>query len=202
LNALTYMDGEYVESPPLSGKELTYFPQPIGYQYTYTVLHGELATIPLNIKGVKRVTYKVTWDEKLFPIISFLREIGFMNKEPVNVIGQKVSPANVFSSLLSPLKHQKYFEIYKVVVKGLSGNFKTKYTYFIGPIGYSEELKLDASTIATAYNALIGLKLLINGKYGKGVVAPETIDNPILWVKEARNRGIRIVEIEEIVREI
>ena len=203
MNAVMYIDGRYIEVPPLSHKELTYFPDPVGYQYTYTILHSELATIPWTIKGVKTVTYKDTWDESMFPILDFLKDVGLVKREPIDVMGQKVSPVKVLASLTKPWEPKSYYGVLKVVVKGVKNGVETKYTYYVGPVGYWEKWNAGATAVTTGLGATAGLKLLVDGHVGrKGVVPPELVDKPELWLRELSKRGINITEVKEEIRPV
>ena len=201
MNAVVYRDGKYIEIPPLSEKELTYFPEPIGYQYTYAIIHSELATIPWTIKGVKTVTYKDTWDEEIFPIINFLKDIGLVSREPVDVMGQKVSPVKVIASLTKPWEPESYVGALKVVIVGIEGGVEVKYTYYLGPVGYKKEWNAGVTAVTTAFGATAALKLLVDGHVSrKGVVPPELVDRPDLWLEELKKRGIPLVEVREETR--
>lgn len=203
MNAVIYRDNQYVEVPPLSEKELTYFPEPIGYQYTYAIIHSELATIPWTIKGVRTVTYKDTWDEEVFPIINFLREIGLTSRDAVDVMGQKISPVKVIASLMKPWEPKSYVGALKVIVIGTEGGAEVKYTYYLGPVGYKNEWNAGATAITTAFGATAALKLLVDGYVSKkGVIPPELVDRPDLWLEELKKRNIPLIEIREEIRSL
>jgi len=203
MNAVIYRDNKYIEVPPLSEKELTYFPEPIGYQYTYAIIHSELATIPWTLKGVRTVTYKDAWDEEVFPIINFLREVGLTSREVVDVMGQKISPVKVIASLMKPWEPESYVGALKVVVIGTEGGAEVKYTYYLGPVGYKKEWNAGTTAITTAFGATAALKLLVDGYVSrKGVVPPELVDRPDLWLKELKKRDIPLIEIREEIRSL
>jgi len=198
LNAVIFKDGRYHEIPPLSEKELTYFPEPIGFQTTYAIIHSELATLPLTIKGVKTVTYKDSWDERVFPIIDFLKRARLTQREPVDVMGQKISPLHLLGILVKPEEPKTCIGALKVVVKGTKDDKQMKLTYFLGPVGYKKEWGAGPTSLTTALGATAALKMLIEGNVSrKGVVPPELIDKPELWLHELKIRGIPLIEIKE-----
>ncbi|MEM4613820.1 MAG: saccharopine dehydrogenase NADP-binding domain-containing protein [Ignisphaera sp.] len=203
MNAVIYRDGKYVEVPPLSEKEITYFPEPIGYQYTYAIIHSELATLPWTIRGVRTVTYKDTWDERVFPIISFIKESGLALKEFVDVMGQKVSPAHLLASLIRPWEPESYVGALKVVVIGVEKGVEVRYTYYLGPVGYKKEWGAGCTAITTAYGATAALRLLVDQHVSKkGVIPPELVDRPDQWLRELKERNLPLVEIKEEIRSL
>lgn len=194
--AILYINGRYVEAPPLSNPELTYFPEPIGYKKTYAIIHSELATLPHTIKDVKTVTYKDAWDDSLFPIIEFLRESGLARKEVIEVMGCKVSPQKVLSSLMKPSESKNEVGMLRVELRGYEGGVPVQHIYFIGPFTYYEAWDAGVTAISTGYGASIGVQLLAKGYVPrKGVIPPEMITEPHLWLKELCRRDIMIREI-------
>ena len=200
LNAVIFRDGRYCEVPPLSEKELTYFPEPIGFQYTYSIIHSELATLPLTIKGVRTVTYKDSWDEGIFPIINFLKYSGLTKREAIDVMGQKVSPLHILGVLIKPREPQNCLGALKVTVSGTKNGKRIRYTYYLGPVGYKEEWDAGPTSLTTALGATAALKMLSEGYVSrKGVVPPELVDKPELWLYELKKRGLQLVEVKEEV---
>jgi len=195
--AILYMNGKLVESTPLSYPELTYFPEPIGYKKTYAIIHSELATLPYTIPDVKTVTYKDAWDDSLFPIIEFLRESGLVRKDEIDVMGCKVSPQKVLASLIKPEESKNEVGALRVELKGYEGGIPVRYIYFIGPFTYSESFRAGVVALSTGYGASIGVQLLAKGYVPrKGVIPPELITEPALWLKELTKRGVSIREIK------
>jgi len=197
-NAIMYKDGVYYEVPPLSEKELTYFPEPIGFQHTYAIIHSELATLPLTIKGVRTVTYKDSWDESIFPILNFLKFSGLIRKDFIDVLGQKISPLHVLGTLIKPREPRDCFGALKVTVSGIENEKRVRYTYFLGPVGYKHEWDAGPTSLTTAYGATAALMMLSKEYISrKGVVPPELIERPELWLNELKKRNIQLTMMKE-----
>jgi lysine 6-dehydrogenase len=197
-NAILYKDGMYYEVPPLSEKELTYFPEPIGFQHTYAIIHSELATLPLTIKGVRTVTYKDSWDESILPITNFLKFSGLVNREPIDVLGQKISPLHVLGTLIKPREPMDCFGALKVSVSGIENEKQVRYTFYLGPVGYKHEWDAGPTSLTTAYGATAALKMLSEGYISRrGVVPPELVNRPELWLYELRKRNIQLKVVKE-----
>ncbi len=194
--ARLYINGKLVEAPPLSYPELTYFPDPIGYLKTYAIIHSELATLPETIPGVRTITYKDSWDESVFPIIEFLRDIGLTKREPIDVMGCKISPQKVLASLVKPWEPEDLVGSLKVELIGCLGGVRKKLTYYLGPVGYSKEYEASVTAYTTGIGASIGVQMLAQGYVPrKGVIPPELITKPEIWIKELTKRGIKVSEV-------
>ena len=197
--AVLYLNGKLVEAPPLSYPEITYFPDPISYKKTYAIIHSELATIPYTIKGVKTVTYKDTWDEDFLPIINFMKKIGLTSREPVKINDFEISPQKFLASLTKPGEPKDIIGCLKVELKGYKDGVETIIRYYLGPVGYHEEWGAGVTAYTTGVGASIGVQILGSGGVSsKGVVPPELIDEPSLWLKNLAKRGIPVKE--EVVK--
>ena len=202
MNAVMYLDGKLVEVPPLSHPELTWFPEPIGYLKTYAIIHSELATLPYTIPGVKTVTYKDSWDEKIFPILEFLRASKLTSRDDVDVLGVKVKPIQLLGSLIRPKEDPSTYGALKVSLKGMRGGEEYRLTYVLGPTQGIKDWGVGVTAVTTAFGAVAGLKCLVDGLVPKGVSPPELIDKPEIWIVELAKRGLNIMEIEERIRYI
>jgi saccharopine dehydrogenase-like NADP-dependent oxidoreductase len=88
-------------------------------------------------------------------------------------------------------------------VRGLKGGAETVHNYYLGPQGYHRKWNASATAVTTAMGAVSALKLLIDGHFSrKGVVPPELVDKPDMWITELTKRGIRILESVEMLREM
>ena len=202
MNAVVYRDGKLIETPPLSERELTWFPEPIGYLHTYAIIHSELATLPYTIPDVKTITYKDSWDESIFPIIDFLRKTGLTRRDEVDVLGAKVSPIRLLGTLIRPKESPSTYGSLKVSLKGYLEGVETRLTYYLGPVKGVEEWDAGVTAITTAYGAVAGLKTLVEDLVPKGVTPPEKIEKPIVWIDELKKRGLYITEVREEVKPI
>ena len=200
MDAVMYINGKLVKVPPLSHKEVTWFPEPIGYLNTYAIIHSELATLPYTIEGVNTITYKDSWDESLFPILDFLRKTGLTSRDEVDVLGVKVSPLKVVGTLIKPREAPETLGALKVEVKGVKNGEEVKYTYFLGPTSGRKDWSAGVTAVTTAYGAVAGLKCLVEGLVPKGVSPPELIAKPRVWIDELIKRGIPVTEVEERIK--
>ena len=201
--AVLYLNGRLVEAPPLSYPETTYFPDPIGFRKTYAIIHSELATLPSTIKGVKTITYKDTWDESFFPILTFMKNLGLTSRKPVKLGDCEVIPQKVVALLTKPGEPKDVVGCLKVELRGYMGGELGRLVYYLGPVGYNEEWGAGVTAYTTGVGASIGVQLLGGGGVSrKGVVPPELIDDPYIWISELGRRGLTVVEEKTSMEEI
>jgi len=193
MKAMKFSKGKIMEIPPLSEKEDVVFPDPIGRQTTYAILHSELATLPRFIKGVRDVTYKDSWDQATIDVVKFLRSSGFASETTVDVDGRKVSPRKVLLALLSPNEPKSAVGCLTVTATGKKGGRPANVAHCLGPIYYSDVYRAPCTAFSTAIPASIAARMLSKGLIEqKGVLPPETLDEGQVkhFLREMKARGL------------
>jgi saccharopine dehydrogenase (NAD+, L-lysine-forming) len=185
----TFVDGKMVFSPPLSGREVYEFPEPIGAQPVYLVDHEEVMTLPEYIgKGVRYVDFKLALTDECVAILHMLKKLGLMDARPVDVRGKKVAPIELLNSVIpTPVSVSKTVKGHTgivVVVKGKKGSRCV--TYNISTVAshvksYAERHENGTSFLTGVVPATF-VALLAEGKIQqRGVIPPESLDpDPIL----------------------
>jgi len=195
MNAVKFTDGRIVETPPLSEMERVDFPQPVGTQQTYAILHSELATLPKFIRGVREVSYKDSWDQATIDVAKFLLSSGFASDRRVRVEGLEVSPRKVLLSLLSPNEPKDSVGCLMVHARGRRDGRDATTTYCLGPIRYSRKHRASATAFSTAVPASIVAQMLGKGLIDqKGVFPPESLTKSQVdyFLGEMKSRGLII----------
>ncbi len=189
-----YLDGklEYVEGG--TGEETAEFLEPLGTCQVRYVGHPQPLTIPRYIRGVRRVVIKgaliPAWVDQL---IREQRETGFLNKEPVEVKGTKVTPYDLTLQLWGAIPKNRdkgpFSSGLKVIVKGEK---KGKQVTFTADIAgrMAPGTGLPASIAALMLNA--------GDVTVRGVVAPEGCIDPGKFLAALVQRGARIHQTETI----
>ena len=200
MGAMEFHNGRLREIEPLSAMEEVTFPEPIGRQRTYAILHSEVATLPTRIRGAKNVTYKDSWDDATMNVVKFLRDSGFASDKKVRVGGAMVSPRSVLLSLLSPNEPRSAIGCLLVKVAGSKRGRRTEVTYRLGPVGYSERFRAPVTAYTTAIPASIVAQMVAKGLVEqKGVLPPEDLDADQVehFVREMRARGLSVERRED-----
>ena len=193
----TYTEGRRVSSPPLSGKELYEFPEPIGAQPVYLVDHEEVMTLPEYIgKGVSYVDFKLALTDECVDILHTLKKLGLMGTMPVEVRGSKIAPVELLNSVIpTPVSVSRTVKGHTgivVEVKGKKGD--TSVGYKLSTMASHEEsyrtLHESGTSFLTGVVPAIFVRMLAEGKIKqKGVIPPESLD-PVLILRELAYSGV------------
>ena len=158
-----------------------------GKYRVYPYPHPEPITFPrfLKAKGLKRVTNKGTvLPEKYYELTRAIHGLGFDNKDPVEVKGQKVTPYDFAIAYLIKRRDELISEesdkeprgCVKIVCKGKTrkGEEQT-YVFYLASEGIGKGQGLG---MGTGYPAALGAVLIQQGKIKKkGVLPPEACVN-------------------------
>lgn len=165
-----------------SEPEIFDFPEGIGPLECFNVEHEEVVLIPRWIKA-KRVTFKYALDQNFINVVQTLAKLGLNSKEPVNVKGVKVAPADVVAACLpAPSALGDKMRGKTCVgtwVKGTrDGQPRQVYLYQVTDHAFCmEKYGCQAVSWQTGVNPVIVMELLAEGKWkGKGVLACEAFD--------------------------
>jgi len=107
--------------PPFALPRELEFPEPIGRQEAYIVMHWESETLPfvsiIKEKRVKRIVARGIWHYGWTRLIRALLENGFFEAEPVEINGVKVSPFEVVMKHIIRQSAEKWEDPYKLAGK-------------------------------------------------------------------------------------
>jgi saccharopine dehydrogenase (NAD+, L-lysine-forming) len=167
---------------PFSEPEAFEFPEGIGPLECVNVEHEEVVLIPRWIK-TKRVTFKYALDKDFINVMQVLARLGLNSKEPVDVKGLKVAPADVVAACLpapadlGDKMHGK--TCVGTWVKGMKDGVQRQvYLYQSTDHAFCmSKYGCQAVSWQTGVNPVIVMELLAEGKWqGKGVLACEAFD--------------------------
>jgi saccharopine dehydrogenase-like NADP-dependent oxidoreductase len=200
---IVYLNGQFQQVEPLSGEETVDFPDPVGANLCHYCIHSEIATLPINLEGVKTVDFKLGISEQIYKLVKPLIDAGMADTTPIEVKGHKISPRDFAISLLSTHASDedppRYVAI-KTEVTGSRKGRKIKKTHEL-TTGPSEEMGVrNATALLTGVGASIVVQLILSGQITKtGVLAPETCVPAPTFMAELEKRTI---ESRQYVKEI
>jgi saccharopine dehydrogenase (NAD+, L-lysine-forming) len=180
---IVYEEGKGIfRVEPFSEPEVFEFPEGIGPLECVNVEHEEVVLIPRWIKA-KRVTFKYALDKDFIDVMQVLAMLGLNSKEPVDVKGVRVAPADVVAALLpspSDLGDKMHGKTcVGTWVKGIKDG-KPREVYLYQSTDHAESMEkygCQAVSWQTGINPVIVMELLAEGKWqGKGVLACEAFD--------------------------
>jgi lysine 6-dehydrogenase len=195
-----YLNGKFVELPPLSGSEQIEFPKPVGVNTVHYSIHSEPATLPFTLgKSVRNVEFKLGVSEVMFNALHPLIEMGFVTEDLIPINGSSISTkefvVNFFNKTKPPSKDIESSRTVslRTIVKGTRGRRKSKVQ---ADLLCTPRKDLGLSN-ATAYltglaGSIFGLELARGHVKEKGVIAPESAVNTSIFSSELSSRRVHV----------
>ncbi len=181
-NGSFWENGEWVETKPMEIKRVFDFPQ-IGEKDMYLLHHEEIESLAINLKGIKRIRFFMTFGQSYLTHLKCLENVGMTSIEPIDFNGQKIVPLQFLKAVLpDPATlgaRTKGKTNIGCIFKGIKdGKEKTYYVYNV--CDHEEcykEVQSQAVSYTTGVPAMIGAMLIMTGVWGKaGVYNIEEFD--------------------------
>lgn len=198
MKAAVYDNGEIKWLPPLYEKEYYRFPDPIGRLPVYNTTHEETFLLPMFLKEVKRVDFKIVIQDSLAKVSSTLRKIGMHSLNPIMVDGFSVKPLDVVAQCMPRpvdlIGKIKGSSCVLVEVVGTRNGEKTTIKTWVA-MTHDEAFKKHR-TSATGYlvgtGAAAGAELIVSGDLKKsGLFAPEMLPTG-KYIENVSEKGLDI----------
>lgn len=191
-NGRYWDQGEWVETLPLAVKRVYDFPE-IGPKEMYLLYHEELESLALNIRGLKKIRFWMTFSERYITHLRVLENVGMTSIVPIEIQGLKISPLQFLKAVLpdpaSLGPRTKGKTNIGCIYRGVKDG-KPK-TYYVYNVCVHEECYAEVGSQAISYTtgvpAMIGAMMVMKGLWKKpGVHNVEEFDpDPFM---EALNR--------------
>ena len=181
-NGSYYEDGKFIETEPMSIKRVYDLPE-IGPKDIYLLHHEEMESLALNIKGIKKIRFWMTFSEKYLTHLKVLENVGMTSIGPIEFEGKKIVPLQFLKAVLpdpaSLGPRTKGKTNIGCIFKGKKdGKEKTYYVYNV--CDHEEcykEVGSQAISYTTGVPAMIGAMMVMTGKWKKpGVYNIEEFD--------------------------
>jgi len=92
-------NGDWVETEPMEIKRVYNFPV-IGEKDMYLLHHEELESLGINIPGIKRIRFFMTFGQSYLTHLKVLENVGMTSIEPIDFNGQKIVPLQFLKAVL------------------------------------------------------------------------------------------------------
>lgn len=190
-----FEDGKFVETEPMEIKRVYDFPE-IGEKDMYLLYHEELESLALNITGIKRIRFFMTFSEKYLTHLRVLENVGMTSIDPINFEGKEIVPIQFLKAILpdpaSLGPRTKGKTNIGCIFKGVKdGKEKTYYLYNV--CNHEEcykEVGSQAISYTTGVPAMIGAMMIMTKKWDKaGVYNIEEFD-PDPFMEELNKWGL------------
>lgn len=175
-------DGHWVETEPMEIKREYDFPE-VGMKDMYLLHHEEIESLALNIPGIKRIRFFMTFGRSYLTHLKCLENVGMTSIEPILYEGREIVPLQFLKavlpdpSTLGPRTKGKT-NIGCIFIGKKDGKEKTLYIY--NTCDHQEcykEVGSQAVAYTTGVPAMIGAMLVMNGTWQKpGVYNMEEFD--------------------------
>lgn len=194
-NGRYYERGQWIETPPLSEKRVYDLPQ-IGPKDIYLLYHEELESLAVNIKGIEKIRFWMTFSEKYLTHLNVLQNVGMTSIEPIEFNGQEIQPLQFLKAVLpdpaSLGPRTKGKTNIGCVMQGIKDG-KPKTYYVFNVCDHQEafaEVGSQAISYTTGVPAMIGAMLIMKGIWKKpGVYNVEEFD-PDPFMDELMKQGL------------
>ena len=175
-------DGHWVETEPMEIKRVYNFPE-IGEKDMYLLHHEEIESLALNIPGIKRIRFFMTFGQSYLTHLKCLEDVGMTSIEPIMYEGKEIVPLQFLKAVLpdpsslGPRTKGKT-NIGCIFIGKKDGKEKTLYIY--NTCDHQEcykEVGSQAVAYTTGVPAMIGAMMLVTGTWkGPGVFNIEEFD--------------------------
>ena len=175
-------DGKWVETEPMEIKRVYNFPE-IGEKDMYLLHHEELESLALNINGIKRIRFFMTFGQSYLTHLKCLENVGMTSIEPIDFEGKKIVPLQFLKAVLpdpaSLGSRTKGKTNIGCIMQGKKDGKPVQY-YVYNVCDHEEcykEVGSQAISYTTGVPAMIGAMMILTGKWKKaGVYNIEEFD--------------------------
>jgi len=163
-------NGHWVETEPMEIKREYDFPE-IGMKDMYLLHHEELESLALNITGIRRIRFFMTFGPSYLTHLKCLENVGMTSIEPIDFNGQMIVPLQFLKAVLpdpaSLGPRTKGKTNIGCIFQGIKdGKPKTYYIYNVcDHQACYREVGSQAISYTTGVPAMIGAMLVMNGTW-------------------------------------
>ena len=98
-NGSYWEDGHWVETKPMEIKRVYNFDQ-VGEKDMYLLHHEELESLGININGIKRIRFFMTFGQSYLTHLKCLEDVGMTSIEPIEFEGKQIVPLQFLKAVL------------------------------------------------------------------------------------------------------
>ena len=181
-NGSYWEDGHWVETKPMEIKRVYNFDQ-VGEKDMYLLHHEELESLGINIKGIKRIRFFMTFGQSYLTHLKCLEDVGMTSIEPIEFEGKQIVPLQFLKAVLpdpaSLGPRTKGKTNIGCIMQGKKDGKDVKY-YVYNVCDHQEcykEVGSQAISYTTGVPAMIGAMMIMTGAWkGPGVFNIEEFD--------------------------
>ena len=175
-------DGKWVETEPMEIKREYNFDE-VGEKDMYLLHHEELESLALNIKGIKRIRFFMTFGQSYLTHLKCLENVGMTSIEPILFEGKEIVPLQFLKAVLPDPASLGPRTVGKTNIGCICQGVKDgkPVSYYVYNVCDHQECYKEVGSQAVSYTtgvpAMIGAMLVMTGKWKKpGVYNVEEFD--------------------------
>lgn len=160
--------GQWVETAPMEIKRVYNFPE-VGEKDMYLLHHEELESLALNMPGIKRIRFFMTFGQSYLTHLKCLENVGMTSIKPIEFEGKEIVPLQFLKAVLpdpaSLGPRTKGKTNIGCIFTGKKDG-KTKHYYLYNVCDHEEcykEVGSQAVAYTTGVPAMIGAMLVMQG---------------------------------------
>lgn len=188
-------DGKWIQTEPLEFHKPIDYPE-IGEKESYLLYHEELESLVVNFPTIKRARFWMTFGQEYIKYLDVLQNVGMTRIDAIEFQGQKIVPLEFLKAVLpEPSSLGENYTGWTSIgcqIKGIKdGKEKTFYVYNnCSHAAAWEEVQGQGVAYTTGVPAMIGAKMMIEGKWmKKGVYNVEEF-NPDPFMEDLNQYGL------------
>lgn len=181
-NGSYWENGRWVETKPMEIKKVYNFDE-VGQKDMYLLHHEELESLGVNIKGIKRIRFFMTFGQSYLTHLACLQNVGMTSIEPIEFEGKKIVPLQFLKAVLPDPASLGPRTVGKTNIGCIftgKKDGKEKHYYLYNICDHQacyREVGSQAISYTTGVPAMIGTMLVMNGAWRKpGVYNVEEFD--------------------------
>ena len=175
-------DGHWVETEPMEIKRVYNFPE-VGEKDMYLLHHEEIESLALNIPGIKRIRFFMTFGQSYLTHLKCLENVGMTSIERMMYEGKEIIPLQFLKAVLPDPASLGPRTVGKTNIGCIfigKKDGKEKKLYIYNVCDHQEcykEVGSQAISYTTGVPAMIGAMMIMNGTWNKaGVYNIEEFD--------------------------
>jgi len=187
--------GNWIETDPLSETRDFDFPE-VGVRKAYLMYHEEMESLVKHIKGLQKIRFWMTFSDRYLTHLEVLQNVGMTRIDPITYDGKEIVPLQFLKEVL-PVPSE-LGENYTgktcigCLIKGHKNN-QPKEVFIYNICNHEEtykEVQAQAVSYTTGVPAMIGAKMMLEGKWMKpGVWNMEQFD-PVPFMTDLNTNGL------------
>ena len=188
-------NGKWIEVDPLSIHKPIDYPN-IGAKESYLLYHEELESLTANFPTLKRARFWMTFGQKYINVLNVLQEVGLTSIKPINYEGKEIVPLQFLKAVLpEPASLGEGYTGQTSIgcqIRGIKDGKERTY-YIWNNCDHAlvyKEIGAQAVSYTTGVPAMLGAKMLLEGKWGGAGVFNVEEFNPDPFMAEIGTYGL------------